>query len=49
VQLWGDSNMEKLKHVKSAEEEDEIMEKQRALMHANVALAEELAVVTGKY
>jgi DNA primase len=49
IQLWGDSNMEKLKLAKSEEEETEILEKQRALMHANVSLAEELAVVTGKY
>jgi DNA primase len=49
IQLWGDSNMEKLKHARSVEEENEIMERQRALMDANVSLAGQLAVVTGKY
>jgi DNA primase len=49
IQVWIEANREKLKHAKTEEEQDEILEKQMALKKADGILAEELSIVAGQY
>jgi DNA primase len=49
IQVWIEANREKLKHARTAEEQDEILEKQIALKKADGVLAEELSIVAGQY
>jgi DNA primase len=49
IQLWIDVNREKLRHTTSQEEEEEILDKQIALKQADMQLASELNIVSGKY
>jgi DNA primase len=49
IQVMIEANREKLKHAPTAEEQDEILEKQMALKKADGILAEELSIVAGQY
>jgi DNA primase len=49
VQKWIEDNKEKIKGTKDQKEEDELLERQTELKRLDVALAQQLGIVSGKY